>query len=471
MFVLAAILLAQAAGQAPAPVVHAGFRAEPPIRTLPLEAVAAAGVWNGYQIWQVKAGIWFRHNGSGAPPLAIQLPVRAMPFLPEPSHMSYFGVLGLEKGQTAAAFCAGKQNPAECEAWFLKSASRRVHLETFMRRRFAWHAADGGYRETDSAQAWRQLSGDQDAKPLAQLRAAAAPLVLASDSSGFDLLIPWRAFPVQTELTIRTVKLEFEIDNRSAPILVELEKPRLFQHSSCELPLVVEEDWTYSQVRRPGFFLPGPEDAVDTIYAWGIPIGERSWGPLALSPELKTQTAKSIALDTDEHLCGPVLSYRRGAASLLTRQLVRGALEYRRLPNGGLLVLDPPRVHSYHIDGSGMCGAVPSVQYEIYYVSPRQSIRAVMSRLQRMFCDQPNTDLDGMEVEFSPSFDRVFEYRAPTLPFELQSDGASPRPKRWQVCTSVWNGTDYVERPCVPSPSPAKGRIGKELDKVWRPEQ
>ncbi len=465
MLVLAAFLLAQVT-----PAIHAGFRAEPPLRTLPLETVAAAGVWNGYEILQVKEGLWFRRNGPGAPPRAIRLPVRAMPLMPEPSHMSHFGELGLEKGQTVQAFCADKKNPTECEAWFLKSASRRVRLEAFMRRRFAWQAADGGYRETASAQAWGQLPGDQDAKLLAQLRPTAAPRILATDSSGFDLLIPWRAFPVQSDLTIRTVKIEFETDNQLTAILVELERPRVFQYSSCALPLAVEEDWTYSQIRRPGFFLPGPEDAFDTIYAWGIPMGERFWGPLALSPELKTQTAKSIALASDEHLCGPVLSYRRGDSSVITKQVVRGVLEYRRLPNGGLLVLDPPRVHSYKMDGNGMCGGVPGVQYEIYHVSPRQAIRTVKSRLQRMFCDGPATDLDEMEVEFSTSFDRVFEYRVPTLPFELQA-GAPPRSKRWQVCTSVWNGTDYVERPCVPSPAPAKGRLGKELDNGWGRQQ
>lgn len=211
-----------------------------------------------------------------------------------------------------------------CLQWVKDQLAYRELLQ----RQFVrfWRVAPDGAEEGYALPAYDRLS-EQQRKALGFPRPAGLPVRLfrtASDGSPtFELLIPWEMFPPANRLSLDRIKLELDLepdggvgDIPSAAALgrfggISVTPPISTRITTCSQPLPAFAFYFLSRSRE-----------IDTTFRFDdhLNSGEWVWVPFPppvedLSPIIRYEKSFTQSVGPGEFLCGPYLSYRRGAIS------------------------------------------------------------------------------------------------------------------------------------------------------------
>lgn len=430
----------------------------------PLRVVAALGdapvfvSAHAFAFLQAREGIRLV-SLTEAPPAAILLPANELAELPSVGALTRFGRQSPTAGQSPEEFCSAPSFDfiENCEAWLIKATERRRLLTRLVSRRFELRGGSK-YVETLSVNAARQLTASDRA-----LSPHGAPLLgprgPAVSSSGFDLLIPWEALPPQSSLRMESVSLHIVKAGGAgvASFAIRLAAPRHYVVSPCHLPLVaLIGEYPFQELVK-AFYLPQLGGQLDTVYAWKDPAVVYDWSKPALA--IHQQPVQYIEAGANEWLCGPLLTYRRGAAANSNSKPGTAGLDgftVVRLPDpsSGFLALTPPRQHHFKRFGiGGPCAGAPVVSWRLDHVVPlneltgkdKPRVRQVLQRSVRMGCDEEEP-ID-YEVEFSPDLLTATEY-------EGHSRNSFSPDLAWRARPLKWKDGGYKEGLWEDSPPP-----------------
>jgi hypothetical protein len=206
----------------------------------------------------------------------------------------------------------------------------------------------------------------------------------------FEILIPFTEFPPLSSTELRELRVLVDVFNpppagkkagayaTSSPSRVyarpdtfnqlTFDPPQQFHLTPCDVPLAAKDKY---QDTHPAWFVPQAVQGFDFESDAFILVndgGGYQYEPEALSPVARPVHHFWHVIGTNEYVCGPYLSYRRGEKLLnFDVDVDRDGFDARRLPGGDLLIKVGPRVYGSEF-GAGQCGACPRTDLRIFRI-------------------------------------------------------------------------------------------------------
>jgi hypothetical protein len=423
------------------------------------------------QVWVRKSpdGLLIAGHVDGAPPvfpahagelmtkehLEIWLAVEPNPEMPVMGWGNQFGDIDLPNGELSCAAAlkdvSGDDVDTEltenCQSWARKQRSYRIQLKRLFVRQ--WQLAPQVGVESFAAPAYRQIeqifagSKAEDAVSLPkELKPEGVPEMKVKLHSGsgydFETLIPWKLFPPAKDPAVRQVTLMVEV---FAPALavrksgvysttapgrgyadfaafsqIQFGRAKEYQISPCHYSATVPDAW--GDGTHTAYFFPSQEELVRKTLALDNYRAGYAYEPAGLSPEVGSSEFFWKNVAPGEYLCGPPLRYYKGGAGTDLKSGFNGHkrqsalyidkddFDVHRLPGGPLLIRNGPRTTILTRFGTGTCGACPVGELAVYSLDQNLKLSELLN-----LSDVVGNELDDMDIQISPAWDRVGLYR------------------------------------------------------------
>lgn len=360
--------------------------------------------------------------------------------LPEVGWGNQFQDEILPKGEESCADWASQQAlnkgadaEKKCRTW----AALQVRYRPYFKRLFLrqWLLAPDLAMESFATPAFdeieKRFSNLGDKLPdLMKPRGKPQMFVLPSQAGyGFVTVIPYEAFPPLTSLGLDQLYLLVDIFSSASSgkkmgeystsserrvygkaetfNSLWLATGPFLRLTPCDTPLT--ESDKRGVYHAAWFLLPAKRDAYvsDTFIVVNDPLGYR-YEPAGLSPSVRTEHNFWKELTNDEWVCGPQLTYNKGAKSESTPITVgEEGFDAKRLASGELLVKAGPRVW-YSEFGSGQCGACPRTDLRIFELGTDMKFYQVLD-LGETIGGAPGLSSEDFTV--SPDWSEITDYR------------------------------------------------------------
>lgn len=450
------------------------WRARPVDRVL--DAVGSrpqALVWIG----QVEEGLVVAAEIRGtaasgnAPALLVSLSGPREPEFPPIGWGHQFGFEVIADSTACAEIDGSEGDEGGCFGWYRRQLEHRRRLPALFERVWRLEVSESGsLSEVGAAPAFGALPSPDRLAALAPRGRARALTreIRGTRGVGFELLIPWSAFPLVRALDLNAVRIDVNWADTASG--ADADSSRIGEAGAAPSALTSLFGVAPRPLARPlthyvtpcrsgltGILLPGdasqrPRSASEhaVVYMIPDPSGDLRRlvvldnhaegyqympGAETLSPQAFVTTFDVLDIGGGARLCTPMLALatEQGRASPDDWTVTREGnpwelyaslrdLEVRRLEDGNFLALSGPRVFwSYY--GSGQCGACPRVAVEIFHIDTKTGeIRAAFRDISVV---EPGSR--DVEIEVSADWTEVTLYESETL------WDATPIETRWSA--------------------------------------
>jgi len=251
----------------------------------------------------------------------------------------------------------------------------------------------------------------------------------AGAAYGFEVVIPWEAFPPVRSLDLREVRLGVRLGSPSGPaventlVKYPLPKPHPNMLTPCgyglddSVAIVTGKtiDWLAPSQRARAYYVPSSNPHIDRALILDNEARGYMYEPAGdtRSPIVRVAEFWTRDLGNGDVLCRPRMAVRTDRRVVKSAMMVDQGdrLEIKTLPNGDRLIKDGPRVWmSYY--GSGQCGACPRAGISIYYQDESSG------KISRALDHVGIVGVQGSDIDFAVSADwqKVDLYEAPPVP-------------------------------------------------------
>jgi hypothetical protein len=362
----------------------------------------------------------------------------------------------------------------DCKTWFREQIKYREQFKRLFVRQ--WLLSPGSGYDTDhTVEAYAYPAFQNIAAnffPNLYMPAAIAPVpndgvgmsVLGTEGNkrtyGFQIGIPYSAFPPVPSLTIRDLWLMVDVFSAApegrrmgafsttAPRRkwgdpstfnhVRIEHPLQLSLSPCAYPLAQQDLYGQDQ---PSFVYPVPvgtkEGArvlIDKAVMISNPVRGYLYDPAGASPEARAVSVFSKPTGNGGFVCGPELAYVKGPVSVRSGIVVaREGFDGKALTDGWTLVKSGPRAGIVAPKfGTGACGACPVAELHVYAISPQGEVKPALQIDELM----DGTHASAADFDFWRDWTRATYYSQAADPATL-TRGA------WTATTYCLKGHTY----------------------------
>ncbi len=282
---------------------------------------------------------------------------------------------------------------ADCRSWYGEQQTyRRQFRKLFVRQ---WQLAPGVAAETYAQPAFAQLPKEARdlLTPLAppagpgQLPTARfAPV--ADGGYGFEIALPWTAFPPSATLDLSRLRLMVDVfspgtgsgsygpfattaaDRKYGDVstfnLIRLDPLKHWRIARCSYPLTADDQWGERQL--PAYFMPRGSDEVNEIFVIENYATGYQYTPEGFSPVVTATKFFNQEITPEVTVCGPPFAVRRGSATSFVGDLTLAAGGRVKPVPGGWLIARGPYVGMVNRFGSGACGACPLIGLQVLFL-------------------------------------------------------------------------------------------------------
>lgn len=367
--------------------------------------IVAGRVFGGAPLWpSTVSGMSLRDH------VEVWVADEAPPELPPVGWGNQFGYEKLDTQEDCVEFLRKVyQDPVpqelllQCRTWFEEQIMYRAALGRLFVRR--WQISPELLQEAYAHPAFQSFDASVQARtrplePAGQPQVKILEQRRPGEAYSFEVLIPWEAFPPIRGLDWRGARLQVAVMSAGSPghsqapystisqngklgdasafVTYRFPKPRKYFVTPCDLggkSIVIDAGPDRSPLPASDFakiyFFPTRDLVLRKLVvvdnegeAYQYEPNAQTRSPIALEAPYWT-----MRLGKAEVLCGPLLSYRRGATVYHSGIIAssKEALATRRLRDGNVLIKEGPRVWTKYFT-SGQCGACPRVSLHVYHL-------------------------------------------------------------------------------------------------------
>ena len=429
--------------------------------------------------------------------------------LPPIGYGNQFG----ENDLKSAADCGPLENESEpgsprtsdvgaCQSWYADQLEYRKQFERLFTRQWLTAApednsGESGHFEDFATSAYNSLSAGFYANELPDLlrpksddgfKSTFSPILSGPKSSSaqgpqpkmvvtgyrFDILIPWDAFPPSNDFNLNQFWLMVDVFTH-APAgkkmgalsttspervwgkpatfnRVALKAPRQYIISPCSATPTLTDLYGDS---HPAWYFPtaGADPLIlSSVFDIENPAGGYMYSPSSVSPIVRQEEHFWKSLPDGATVCGPDLAWQKGKLIKPSKfDVEKKYFEVKPLDDGWLIVRTGPDMGTLSQFGSGQCGACPTVNLQMYAISPdgEASLALVISSVLSGFGDQP-ADAD---FTIAPDWSRI------TYFVDTAADSENAQSDTWSSTTFCLAGHTYNKCGAAKNTTPPNPRF------------